>query len=626
MRLSQFRRSLLACVTASALLVTTTTTPVLAAAMRGNTKATMLALAANDANTRTPIQHVIIIVGENRSYDHLFATYVPPKGSTMNLLSEGIIKADGSAGPNVQLATQFKASDTTTFSISPTITNPYKTLPTPTTGFVHENPSDTNPPPFATVAAAAQFDHAIPDNDLVELTTGATGLPFKSPDTRIANVTSLPNAPFELTGLYDAYMNSPIHRFFQAWQQGDCSAAYATATNPSGCRNDLFPWVEITAGFNEGSTAQGFYNVQKGDASYFTWLANTYSMADNYHQPVRGGTGANSIMLGFGDLLYYSDGHGNPTTPPAAQIENPNPKPGTNNHYTDDGYSAGSYVNCADDAQPGVDSIRSYLAALPWHPAPNCENDAYYLVNNYNPGYKGDGSLDTSEFTIPPVITRSIGDNLNDHQVSWAYYGEHWNAYLAGQPNAYCNICNPFQYQTQVMTDPVQRTKHLKDTDDLYNALALGRIPAVSFVKPSGLNDGHPASSKFDIFEAFVQKILDMVHANPKLYNNTAVFITTDEAGGYWDTGYTHTLDFFGDGNRIPLIVVSRYSEGVGVVHSYTDHVSLLKFIEKNWSLPPISSRSRDNLPNPQTAPGNPYVPVNGAAIGDLMDFFNFKK
>jgi phospholipase C len=216
--------------------------------------------------------------------------------------------------------------------------------------------------------------------------------------------------------------------------------------------------------------------VQKGDMPYFTWLANTYSMADNYHQPVRGGTGANSIMLGFGDLLYYSDGHGNPVTPPAEQIENPNPKAGTNNHYADDGYSAGSYVNCADDAQPGVDSIRSYLAALPWHPKENCANNAYYLVNNYNPGYKGDGSLETSKFTIPPVITPSIGDNLNDHKVSWAYYGEHWNWYVAGQPNAYCNICNPFQYQTQFMTDPAQRTKHLKDTDDLYSALALERF------------------------------------------------------------------------------------------------------------------------------------------------------
>src|SRR5690348_518230 len=54
-----------------------------------------------DANTATPIKHVIVIVGENRSFDHLFATYVPKRGETVNnLLSEGIINADGSPGAN----------------------------------------------------------------------------------------------------------------------------------------------------------------------------------------------------------------------------------------------------------------------------------------------------------------------------------------------------------------------------------------------------------------------------------------------------------------------------------------------------------------------------------------------
>jgi len=583
-------------------------------------------LAPNDEKTTTPIQHVIIIVGENRTYDHLFATYVPPKGSTRNLLSEGIVNADGTAGRNVAAAAQLMGLDTDEYSISPAVTGLYRKLPKPTTGSVHTTASDTNPPPFATEQAAKAVDYGLEDNDIVLLTTGASGLPVKVPDTRIPNALKLPNAPFELTGLYDAYMNSPVHRFFQSWQQMDCSTNYATAENPSGCRNDLFPWVEVTAGFNEGSTADGFYNVQKGDAPYFTSLANEYAMADNYHQPVAGGTGANSIMLGFGDLIYYSDGYGNPATPPASQIENPNPIPGTNNHYTNDGYSAGSYVNCADQKQPGVKAIASYLRSLYYKPAPNCQKGAYYLVNNYNPGFIGDGSLDRSKFHIPPVNTRSIGDDLNDHGISWTYYGEHWNAYVAGQPHAYCNICNPFQYQTQIMTDPKQRKEHLKDTLDLYAAIAAEKLPAVSFVKPSGLNDGHPSSSKFDIYEAFVKKILDELQAHPDLFAHTAVFITTDEGGGYYDSGYVHPLDFFGDASRIPLIVVSPYSQNLGVVHSYSDHVSLLKFIERNWSLPRISQRSRDNLPNPLYAKGNPYAPTNGAAIGDLMEFFNFKK
>jgi phospholipase C len=151
-----------------------------------------------------------------------------------------------------------------------------------------------------------------------------------------------------------------------------------------------------------------------------------------------------------------------------------------------------------------------------------------------------------------------------------------------------------------------------------------GVLPAVSWVKPSGLVDGHPASSKFNLFEGYAKKIVDVVKANPKLWADTAIFITVDEGGGYYDSGYTQPLDFFGDGTRIPLIVVSPYSKGGHISHSYSDHVSTLKFIEKNWDLKPLTSRSRDNLPNPRAGEDNPYVPVNSPAIGDLMDLFDF--
>jgi phospholipase C len=99
--------------------------------------------------------------------------------------------------------------------------------------------------------------------------------------------------------------------------------------------------------------------------------------------------------------------------------------------------------------------------------------------------------------------------------------------------------------------------------------------------------------------------------------------VTFDEGGGYYDSGYVQQLDFFGDGTRIPLIVVSRFTQGGHINHTYTDHVSTLKFIEANWGLSPITTRSRDNLPNPITTT-NAYVPTNRPAIGDLMDMFNF--
>ena len=133
----------------------------------------------------------------------------------------------------------------------------------------------------------------------------------------------------------------------------------------------LFPWVEVTVGAGtngiaqpadfsteytatgattgEGSTSMGFYNVQQGDVPYFKKLADNYAMSDNFHQSVNGGTGANHIMLGHGDAIWFSDGNGNacrssaqrhewcreqPNAGVVDEVENPNPAPGTNNWYT----------------------------------------------------------------------------------------------------------------------------------------------------------------------------------------------------------------------------------------------------------------------------------------------------
>ncbi len=122
-----------------------------------------------------------------------------------------------------------------------------------------------------------------------------------------------------------------------------------------------------------------------------------------------------------------------------------------------------------------------------------------------------------------------------------------------------------------------------------------------------------------------MKKILEAIRAKPDLWKSTAVFITTDEGGGYYNSDFIQPLDFFGDGTRIPFIVVSPYSQGGRVVRSYADHASLLKFIEANWHLPTISGRSRDTLPDPVVAASDPYVPTNGPAIDNLMDFFRFR-
>ncbi|WP_433975597.1 alkaline phosphatase family protein [Tunturiibacter lichenicola] len=604
--------------------------------------------------TKTPIKHVIIIIGENRTFDHVYATYKPKEGETVsNLLSKGIVKANGKPGPNYSLSAQFSALDNTasggTFSISPQSKSIYSTLP-PALAGGPEKPTVAGPAPFTTLKVAKLADTSLAKDYDQFLVTGATGIPGGQIDTRIDNATNLREGVYQLSGNkmpYDAYTASPVHRFFQMWQQTDCNVDYATKDNPSGCLNDLFPFVETSVGtgsngaplpanFNdtttgEGSASMGFYNMAQGDAPYFKQLADEYTISDNFHQSVMGGTGANHIMFGFGDSIYYTNAKGAPAVPPVNEIENPNPQASTNNFYDQDGYGGGSYVNCGDISQPGVPAVTNYLQSLKRPVKSNCVKGDYYLVNNYNPGYAGDGSLYSalSPFTIPPTSQKSIGDDLVAHNVPFKYFGEDWDLFVTDPTesnsfNEYCNICNPFEYQTQFFATQANREKYNGDTTELYEDIDTGNLPPVSIVKPSGFNDGHPASSKLDLFEGFVKKIVNGVKANPTLWADTAIFVTWDEGGGYYDSGYIQPVDFFGDGTRIPLIVVSKYSKGGHVSHEYGDHVSLMKFIEANWGLPTISDRSRDNLPNPVQKAGNPYVPTNSPAIGDLTDDFNF--
>ena len=94
-----------------------------------------------------------------------------------------------------------------------------------------------------------------------------------------------------------------------------------------------------------------------------------------------------------------------------------------------------------------------------------------------------------------------------------------------------------------------------------------------------------------------MKRLVNAVQNNPGLGKSTAIVITSDEGGGYYGSGYIQPVDFFGDGPRVPLIVVSPYFMGGRVVHEYDDHASIAKFTERNWGLKPFTQRSRDNLP-----------------------------
>ncbi len=237
---------------------------------------------------------MIVILGENHTFDNVFGTYTAEGGQhVQNLLSEGIVTASGAPGPDVSKALQQQASDTGSYTIDPTDTGPYKTLPQPNTSSVSQ---------------------------------ACSGQSKDIPDARFP--ANLPNSPFQITkyvpyfdghGKYSqfgtcefngAFTGDPLHRFYQMYQQ------------VSDGKNDLWTWVHGTAGdsngksppspftdqsTNQGANEMGFYNMATGDAPTFEYLARHYSMSDNYHQAVMGGTGANHIAIGTGDAAYYQD-------------------------------------------------------------------------------------------------------------------------------------------------------------------------------------------------------------------------------------------------------------------------------------------------------------------------------
>src|ERR1700722_8871177 len=412
--------------------------------------------AHDSIKTASPIKHVIIIVGENRSFDHLFATYKPKSHDerVLNLLSEHIVKADGTPDENFDRAHQFQigsAPNGGKFFISVGSANKtlYSMLPAPDLAGVQN-------PPAAAILGLPGGDPGLPAADQALFGTGGTGLPNSvGPDTRITNVNTLPPGPFQMTGPtmpYDAYTGDTIHQFFQMYQQMDCAIdkEHVTKGNPTGCLHDLQSAVTTTYSTAPGGTphdtgqTMAFFNMQQGDAPLFKSLADEYTMSDNYPQPVLGGTGPDSQPLGFADQVFFSDGNGHPATPAAANIYDPDPQAGTLNLYT----QRAQWFNCSDATLPGISAITSYLKSLPYAVQTKCGAGEYWQAVNVNPAFTPKG-VAQSGLVVPPTLQRSIGDVLSAHNISWKYYGGGFNADGTSSPlnGSYCNICNPFEYE-----------------------------------------------------------------------------------------------------------------------------------------------------------------------------------
>ena len=189
----------------------------------------------------------------------------------------------------------------------------------------------------------------------------------------------------------------------------------------------------------------------------------------------------------------------------------------------------------------------------------------------------------------------TLGDVLDGAKLTWRYYapsqgqpGYQWSAY-----DAISHIRNGPDWQTNVM--PVSQF--------ITDALA-GKLPPVSWVTPPAVSSEHPGAGVCRGENWTVQQI-NAVMLGP-LWQSTAIFVTWDDFGGFYDHAAPPKTDFYGLGPRVPLLVISPYAIPRHISHSRYGFESVLKFIETNWRLQSLTAR--DSLAN------------------NLMDAFNFSQ
>jgi phospholipase C len=235
---------------------------------------------------------------------------------------------------------------------------------------------------------------------------------------------------------------------------------------------------------------------------------------------------------------------------------------------------------------------------------------------------------------------RNVGDLLNEKAITWGWFQGGFRDCLQSHPNKagvvsrdYIPHHEPFQFYASTANplhlppsgpDAIGKTdqaNHQYDLKDFDTALQTHNLPAVSFLKAPGYQDGHAGySDPLDEQEYLVSKINELERS--PYWNSTAVVIAYDDSDGWYDhqmgpivnqsmdTRYDALAgtscglkvqnvaggyqDRCGYGPRLPLLVISPYAKSNFVDHSTTDQTSILRFVEDNWQLGRIGDFSFD--------------------------------
>ena len=214
-----------------------------------------------------------------------------------------------------------------------------------------------------------------------------------------------------------------------------------------------------------------------------------------------------------------------------------------------------------------------------------------YAVNTSFSVNKPHPATVSADVLVPNQTNPTIGDRLTDKGLDWAWYSGGWNDAIAGKPDPKFQFHHqPFAYYKAYADGTPARAAHLKDEEDFFAAAKAGTLPAVSFVKPIGSLNEHPGYAVIVDGEKHVVDLIDAVRNGPS-WNDTAIIVTYDEHGGFWDHVAPPATDKWGPGARVPTIIISPYAKKGAVDATAYDTTSILSTIEHRWGLDPLSSR-----------------------------------
>ncbi len=201
------------------------------------------------------------------------------------------------------------------------------------------------------------------------------------------------------------------------------------------------------------------------------------------------------------------------------------------------------------------------------------------------------------EWLVPSQTSPTIGDRLSAKGVSWAWYAGGWDSAMAGRPAQTFEFHHqPFVYFANYADGTPAKKEHLKDETEFMVAAAKGALPAVSFVKPIGLQDEHPGETDVFSSEGHAMDLINAVLNGPD-GKDAVIILTYDENGGFWDHVAPPIIDKWGPGTRVPAIIISPFAKKGFVDHTTYETVSILSFIEHRWGLQPLNERDKNAAP-----------------------------